>query len=387
LSKKCGFWPQSQISAFIVQIFGGLMLVFQAQKQRKEDEELSAMQRQFLESYLASEMPLTSDPHELAAAISSIEKSFREHGLSDFISTLTPGAQNAIYAASFAWGYENAAKYVKSAMKLSEVQHANDIEEKSKAVVESLQKQASAHSDSESSVSRAVWSFYNEDMKETQVQTARSETITEKERAKQEMLMPHSAPEAIANGMMQQSLSPIMLYCAGTQQSAELRQAEAHKKEEMARLVSPEGAASPLRIEARQEEERKALEEKLRTDSVQEELARNGVASEAMLLAMQRRQELLREINEAEKGIRKALRLLEKMQEDDQAGLKKLLESALPPVLSFELLHRKKALLRKLAVKRQLEKWFSFCSTAKGRLSSMPLGRLIKLVSLSRLFR
>ncbi len=362
------------------------MFVFQAQKQRKEGGDFTAMQRQFLESYISSEMPLASDPKELASAISAIEKSFREHGISDFISTLTPGAQNAIYAASFAWGYENAARYVKSAMKLGEVQHANDIEEKSKAVVESLQKQSSQHSDSESSVSRAVWSFYNEDMKETQVQTARSETITEKEHTRQETSMPQSASEAVANGISQQSLSPIIIYCAGTAQALEAQQAEAQKKEELMRLVSPEGAALQLHIDEKQEEKRKEMEEKLRTESVREELARNGITSEAMLLAMQRRQEMLHEINEAEKCIRKALRLLEKMKEDDESRMRRLLEPILPPMMAFELFHRKKALLRRLVVKRQLEKWLSFCSTAKGRLSSMPLGRLIKLVSLSRLF-
>ena len=158
------------------------MLVFQLQRQKKGEEELTAMQAQFLAAAAEGGLPLPSDPKEFASQISEIAKQFRDHGLSDFISTLTPGAQNAIYAASFAWGYENAARYVRSAMKLTEVKDAGDSEERSRALVENMVKQASSHSEKDSEISRAVWSFYNDDMKETQVQSARSETITNKEK-------------------------------------------------------------------------------------------------------------------------------------------------------------------------------------------------------------
>ena len=387
------------------------MFVFQLQRQRKGEEELTEMQKQFLAAAVAGGIPLPSDQRELASAVSDIAKSFREHGLSDFISTLTPGAQNAIYAASFAWGYENAARYVKSAIKLAEAKGITDSEDMSRAVVENVVKQASDHSEQGSEVSRAVWGFYNEDMKETQVQTARSETLTEKEKEGKEkdkpaVQLPQSAAEAVANGISEQSLSPVLLYCTAGQQAIEqqqVRQAEAQKREEMARLVvqeTPVQAASSEKVAAQErlaaekrEEGQKAaseilsLQEKLRSGAFPEELAKSGVSAEVAAAAMQRQQELVRELEKSEKAIKNAVAVLDRMKSEDEERLRRAISSALPPELASLLLHRKEMLLRRLAVKKQLKAWLTFCSGAKAELRGMPAGRLIKLLSVSKLFR
>ena len=377
------------------------MLVFQLQRQKKAGEE-SSMQKQFLADPQGG-IVVPADPKEFGVAMLSIEKSFREHGLSDFISTLTPGAQNAIYAASFAWGYENAARCLKSAMKMGEVKNAQDSSERSRAVIESMQNQASPLSGEKSSeVSRSVWSFYNEDMKEAQVQSARSETITEGRKAAHEEQVPQGAAEAVANGVAEQSLNPLVLYCAESQHAVEQQrqlQAETEKREEMAKLVVPqtiaqkEAGAKPVEQERaraavqKADEERKALEEKIKAEAVQAEIAKSGLTEEAVLSAMQRREEVLREIASAERSIRKTMLLLERMKSDDEAKLKKIIESTLPPSLSDAFLHGKKALFKRIAARKQMQQWLAYCGNAKAAISAMPLGRIIKLLSLSRLFR
>jgi len=376
------------------------MLVFQAQKEKKkEGEPLTATQRQFLESATAAEFPLISDSEEFASAISAIDKSFKAHGLSDFISTLTPGAQNAIYAASFAWGYENAERHVKSAMKLAEANGAASSEEKSRAVMDSLQKSESSGSQSE--ISKAIWSFYNEDMKETQVQTAKSETITEKEKAVHEMCVPQTASEAVAMGISQESLSPAVLYCASSQQAVEQQHAEqleVQKKEEMARLVTPgqlseaekktahEAVIEDARQLRVQIEEKKKMEEEMKTPQIQALLAKNGVSEEVALAALIRKEEVLREIAENERAIKQTLKALESLRTDDEEQLKKLISKLLPPVLAYDLLRRKNAFFKRINISRQLSRWLAFCGESKKKLAKMPLSRLIKLVSLSKLF-
>ena len=363
------------------------MLVFQLQRQKKEEE---------LSTQGQGGIVVPADPKEFGVAILSIEKSFREHGLSDFISTLTPGAQNAIYAASFAWGYENASRCLRGAMKTEEVKGAQDAPERSRAVIESMQQQASPlSSEKNSEVSKSVWSFYNEDMKETQVQAAKSETITERQKSAREEQAPQSAAEAVSIGVAEQSMNPLVLYCAESQHVAEQQrqaQAETEKREEMAKLVSSPAIAQKdvavTQVAAQKaDEERKALEEKIKADSVQAEIAKSGLKEEAVLASMQRREEVLREIGAAELSMKKAIRLLDSMKSDDEAKLKKIIESSLAPTLSDAFLHGKKALFKRVAARKQLQQWLAYCGNAKASMSAMPLGRIIKLLSLSRLFR
>ena len=151
----------------------------------------------------------------------------------------------------------------------------------------------------------------------------------------------------------------------------------------MAERAAAERKAASERADA----ERKSLEEKLKADSAREELARSGVSAEMAAIALQRQQELLRELDKAEKEISRALLLLDRMRTDEEEKVRRMLSSTLSPSLSFLLLHGKKAILRKLVVKRQLKAWLAFCSGARAELRSMPAGRLIKLLSISKLFR
>ncbi|MEM4554741.1 MAG: hypothetical protein QXT25_02745 [Candidatus Anstonellaceae archaeon] len=329
------------------------MFVFQLQAhKKKENEEQTAMQRQFLQSSFLEQAPIFSDSKDFEGSLSVIEKSFRKHGIADFITTLTPGAQNAIYAASFAWGYENAARYVRGAMKLSEVQNAQSIEEKSKAVLENIQKQASQ--EKEVDISPIIWSFYNEDMKETQVETSRSQSFTEKEKMKQQITMPQDSHQAIASGIMQNSLTPLILYCAAQEATA-----EANKREELARLLFTQ--AQQLEIKGQKE-------------------------SDPEQIVLKHKEEILQQLKVTENQIQQTIKMIEKTKEEDQERLKQILQKHLPLLLSLELIHGQKK-LRKAALKRQLQKWLAFCSSASSRLSSLPLGKLIKLVSLAKLFR
>ena len=285
-------------------------------------------------------------------------------------------------------------------MKLEEVKGASNAEDKSKAVVDSLQKQSET-SGGQSEVSRAVWGFYNEDMKETQVQTAKSETITEREKAQQEMRVPQTAAEAVAMGISQESLNPALLYCASSQQAVEQQHAlqlEVLKKEEMARLVTPEQVSVEEKKAAReaeledakqlrvQEAEKKKTDEEMKSPQVQSLLAKNGVSEEVAAAALMRKEEVLRELAENERAIKQALKALEALRSDDEEQLKKLISKLLPPVLAYDLLRRKNAFFKRINISRQLSRWLAFCGESKKKLAKMPLSRLIKLVSLSKLF-
>ncbi|MEM2138456.1 MAG: hypothetical protein QW568_05185, partial [Candidatus Anstonellaceae archaeon] len=181
----------------------------------------------FLNIHLGIE-PAAGVQKSLEANISATEKAFKEKGVSQFMETLTPGAQNAIYAASFVWGYENAIKYLKNAMKVEEVKNAEYPAERSHAVVESVTAQAQDHSEKFAETSKFVWSFYNEDLKETQAQVAKSETITGKsshkgaeQQAIPALAVPMSSQEAVAASLSQGSHNPSVLYCTSVEQAAE----------------------------------------------------------------------------------------------------------------------------------------------------------------------
>src|SRR3989338_4867287 len=187
---------------------GASMLLFQTYAQRpREGEGEEEGSRIGMKVRRRVRRSLLGTDEEIEAALSKIEKSFREEGISGFISTLTPGTQNAIYAASFVWGYENAAKYVKNAMKVEEVKNAADAVGKSRAVVESIQSQASGPAEKNRETSSFVWSFYNEDLKETQAQAGVTENLSQKEKAKAEeelekVRVPLSAQEAAAMAVL-----------------------------------------------------------------------------------------------------------------------------------------------------------------------------------------
>jgi len=124
-----------------------LLQVFAEKRKREEDSERDEDSKRFgmklrkLQQFLAAHLegaPIPADAIEVKEAFAAAEKLFIKDGLSDALSTLTPGAQNAIKAGSFLWGYENAAKYLKNAMKLAEQKGISGIEEKSREVLGSV---------------------------------------------------------------------------------------------------------------------------------------------------------------------------------------------------------------------------------------------------------
>jgi hypothetical protein len=172
------------------------MLLFQLAQKRDEDEEherrRQGMKAGRVPGPIAGENSLSVLADDYS---SSLERLLSDKSVSDFMATLTPGAQNAIRAYSFAWGYENAIKHVKNAMKLDEVKNAAVTAERSRAVVESLQEQGGRQKSSE--ISRFAWSYYNEDMKESQAQSGRSEAMSERSKTEQQeqLHLPQSAEQ------------------------------------------------------------------------------------------------------------------------------------------------------------------------------------------------
>ena len=320
----------------------------------------------------------------VAAEMLSPSKVTRDKAVEDFASTLTPGAQNAIHAASFAWGYENAMKYVKNAMKLDEVKNADNDVEKSKAVIESMTVQAGQNEQSET-VSKFVWGYYNEDLKDTQAQAGKTETITgknrdaekEKEQEQQRIQMPLSAPEAVASSICLGTLSPSLLYCADAQQGVAVMQEERaaeQKREELSRLVSPQGAA-----------------QKVRASGAAAAGAGAASASVEMLddsakLALARQDEQAREFMQVEKQLNTAIKTLDKFSEDEADKAKKI-AAMLPGELSRYILLHEKALSKKRALRAQLSKWMAFSRSGGKALAGMPSSKLIKLAALSSFLR
>ena len=310
----------------------------------------------------------------VAAEMLSPSKVTRDKAVEDFASTLTPGAQNAIHAASFAWGYENAMKYVKNAMKLDEVKNADKDVEKSKAVIESMTVQAGQNEQSET-VSKFVWGYYNEDLKDTQAQAGKTETFieknrdAEKEKEQQRIQMPLSAPEAVASSICLGTLSPSLLYCADAQQGVAVMQeqrAAEQKREELSRLVSPQGAAQKAAGAGA--------------------VAGGELMDDAAKLALARQDEQAREFSQAEKQLNTAIKTLDKFSEDEADKAKKI-AAMLPGELSRYILLHEKSLSKKRALRAQLSKWITFSRSGGKALAAMPSSKLIKLAALSSFLR
>src|SRR3989344_363455 len=209
------------LSAFILVILMFLLQVFAEKRKREEDSERDEDSKRFgmklrkLQQFPAAHLegaPIPADAIEVKEAFAAAEKLFIKDGLSDALSTLTPGAQNAIKAGSFLWGYENAAKYLKNAMKLAEQKGISGIEEKSREVLGSVQKQASDQNEQLRESEKIIWTFYNDALKDYQAQSSATEVMVEKLGQKHEAQQaPLSAKEAVSSAIEQQSQYPALL--------------------------------------------------------------------------------------------------------------------------------------------------------------------------------
>lgn len=353
------------------------MLVLQvfAQKKEEEDDE----QRKFgvkLKKKPQVELPKPPlSALQVDRASGDISRVFQKAGVSDFLTTLTPGAQKALYAASFAWGYENAAKYVKAAMNAEQVKNATEPEEKGRAAIESVQSQAqSEQPETFKETSKFVWSFYNEDLKESQAQLAKTEHISGGARApSQQIIEPGTAEQAVALSISSGSGNPALIYCASavkdTEEAQERQDAE-QKRHELARLVvdrvEQEKVASV----------RRGLEKKSKAE----------IGAQASSLTLERRQEVLAEYEKAEAKLQEAIKVLDSVQSDDREEMKKV-ASSLPRELAKMVLRKDTLLSRRRAMRAQLVKWLAFASGSKGSLAAMSPSKLFKIASLESLLR
>ena len=356
------------------------MFIFQAQAEKKEgDSEHEEAKRFGMRvgkgaDFLAAAMAMPDE--QFAGALVSIEKTFRAKGISEFMNTLTPGAQNAIYASSFVWGYENAAKYVQNAMKLDEVKNAANEAERSKAVVESVQQQASGETKNKQA-SAFAWGYYNEDMKQPQAQSGVTETVTEKEKTREEMqqagiVMPLSASEAVSMGILHSSASPELLYCSAAGDAVLGMHQKIEEEQRRERLERLEGIrpGEPRIIVLRPEEER------LKAKSSQE----------IMREAEKRQAELVGEHAEVERKLEAALGRLDTFKKDEAANVKKI-AAMLPADFARAILSGSGKYAKRKALRKKLENWLAFSRSGKSAVAALPLGRLLKLASLSSLLR
>ncbi|MBS3069201.1 hypothetical protein J4441_02435 [Candidatus Micrarchaeota archaeon] len=115
----------------------------------------------------------------LQSDMKAAEKLFEKNGYSHFLQTLTPGAKNAVYAASFAWGFENASRALSGAMEQQSAQAQSDKISRSTSVVKGMCDAAAENSLAQPQAVSFVWSFYNEDLKSSQATASKSEIMVE----------------------------------------------------------------------------------------------------------------------------------------------------------------------------------------------------------------
>ena len=384
--------------------------LFADKKKREEDEEHSDGERRFgmkirslakfLEAHLEGrEMPL--EAAEVASAVRQAEKYFEKNNLDEFMSTLTPGAQDIIKAGSFLWGYENAAKYLKNAMKMADEKNIGSIEDRSREVLQSVQEQALGENEHVRESEKIIWTYYNESLKDFQSQSSKTEIMVDKSLIEKELQnVPLTAKEAVAASIEEKSAYPALLYCTSMKEiEAELEQQQSNaigerKKEEVARLVGPQETpvAEKPQSAVAQKQEIKVAEKEPRTvtPDIAQSSEKKGkppeVSEPALAVALHHQDEITVEYERTIRAIQKVLSQLELIQEGDSARLKMLLETNLPPQLSQSLL-RKKDFQSRIALQKQLKKWVAFCRKGKGEISNLPPGRIAKLLSLSSLLK
>ena len=388
------------------------MLIFQvfADKKKKEDEDESERHdprfgmrlrkvAKFLKAHLeGGEIPL--EAAEVAAAVRQAEKYFEKNDLSEFMSTLTPGAQNAIYAGSFLWGYENAAKYVKNAMKIAEAKNDSTLGT-SKEVLTSVQEQASHQNERVRESEKIIWTFYNESLKDFQKQVSSTEIMVDKPEL-QAQSAPLTAQDAVAQSIEQNSNYPSLLYCvsmSGIERELEEQKSDLlaeKKKEELVRLETAQPAvkgdeAEKVQVRAAQEALRKEINSlasvpdiKQKADQLLPDLS--AVSGPALAASTKRHQETIAEFGRQERAMQETLKELEVIRENDYARIKATISANLPPGLSQAIL-QKKELSKRLALQKQLKKWLTFCRKGRGYLSRIPPGKMAKLLSLTQLLK
>jgi len=258
-------------------------------------------------------------------------------------------------------------------MKTEEVKNITDPVEKSRAFIENLDAQIQKI-EKNTEVSKIIWSYYNEDLKDVQTYFSKSEAITEKPKIAEteKVFVPSNVNEALSISLASSTYSPLLYYCIGSPdilQSEKELKAINLKREELINMLKTE---NPVAVSLEEKKLEQEISKKLNT-----ELEKS---------IMQRKDELVARLEQYEKDIEKAIRVLDKFSEQEQEKVKKI-ASLLPSELREFLLKNENLFTKKLALRIQLSKWLAFSRKSKKALSGLNPARILKFASLLNLLK
>ena len=118
----------------------------------------------------------------------------------------------------------------------------------------------------------------------------------------------------------------------------------------------------------------------------EEERLKAKAATEIMREAEKRQAELVSAHAEVERTLEAAIAKVDTFKKEDPANAKKI-AAMLPSELARSILSGSGKYAKRKALRKKLENWLAFSKSGKGAIASLPLGRLLKLASLSSLLR
>ncbi|MFA6213960.1 MAG: hypothetical protein WC717_01650 [Candidatus Micrarchaeia archaeon] len=118
----------------------------------------------------------------------------------------------------------------------------------------------------------------------------------------------------------------------------------------------------------------------------EEERLKAKASAEVMREAEKRQAELVSEHAKVEEKLEAALARLDTFKKDEEANVKKI-AAMLPSELARAILSGSGKFAKRRALRKKLEGWLAFSRSGKSAVSALPLGRLLKLASLSSLLR
>lgn len=306
------------------------------------------------------------------------EKLFEKKGYSNFLQTLTPGAQNAIYAASFAWGFENASRALSGAMEQKQVQDAESKSEKSTAVVKSMCENAQEGGQVQQQAVNFVWSYYNEDLKHAQATAATSEILVENLGARQKGgIQQGSERQQEGISELQKQVQPIpQIIQTETQKQAEQVLSQCIMQNDLSRSFE---ICAAERIQNAQQGKNAQGIEIVQSNPLQQKIEISEEKRAAML-------------EEYSKAIAATEQKIEQLQDADAKNLQKLeelvqKEPKLPEGILKRIASLKKEDKGKRAYLSMLKKELLGLQKGRSTLSSLTGGALSKMLSLKSLLQ
>lgn len=330
------------------------MFLFQVAFAQKPAEQENFQPQQFLQSDMKE-----------------AEKLFEKKGYSNFLQTLTPGARNAIYAASFAWGFENASRALSGAMEQKEVQDAQSKGEKSTTVVKSMCENAQDGGQVQQQAVNFVWSYYNEDLKHAQATAAKSEIMVEHIGTKQRQGVQQP-------GDLQSQSQPIpQIIQTETQKQAEQVLSQCIMQNDLSRSFE---ICAAERVQNAQQEKQNAQ---------RIEIVQNVSIQQKTEISEEKRAAMLAEYDKAISSLEQKIEQLQNADSKDLQKLEELVQKE--PKLPEGILKRLSALKKEDKGKRayiaMLKKELLGLQKGRSTLSSLTGGALSKMLSLKSLLQ